>query len=103
MLVPIDADAPTVGVVRALGDPVRWQIVTLLAREELCPCHVQDELGLGQTLVSHHLRALREAGVVEASPSGRFTYYRLVPGVLTALADRISGLAADVPAPRRAC
>jgi ArsR family transcriptional regulator, arsenate/arsenite/antimonite-responsive transcriptional repressor len=99
----MDADTTTVGALRAVGDPVRWRIVSLLAREELCTCHLQDELGLKQTLVSHHLRALRDAGVVEASPCGRFTYYRLVPGVVDALADRLAALTADGPAPRRAC
>ena len=60
-----------------LADPVRAAILERLATESLCVCHLQDELGAKQTLVSHHLRALREAGLVLAEPCGRFTYYRL--------------------------
>ena len=78
---------------RLLGDPTRAAIVALLAVEQLCTCHLVDELGVGQTNVSNHLRALRHAGVVKAEPAGRFTYYRLQPGVLRALSGRLGDLA----------
>ena len=89
----------------ALADPVRWAILTRLAQEQLCTCHLQAELGMGQSLVSHHLRVLREAGLVEVAPCGRFTYYRLRPGGLDAAAGRLAQLAAASHAdrPRRAC
>lgn len=75
----------------------------LLAREQLCTCHLVEELGLKQPLVSHHLRVLRQADLVEASPCGRFTYYRLRPEVLSAAAAALGALAArGVPA-RRVC
>jgi ArsR family transcriptional regulator, arsenate/arsenite/antimonite-responsive transcriptional repressor len=80
---------------RVLGDPLRLQIVQLLAREQLCTCHIVEETGARQTNVSNHLRILREAGLVETEPCGRFTYYRLRPDVLEALAAEVSGLAAD--------
>jgi ArsR family transcriptional regulator len=89
----------------AVADPLRWRIVRLLAREPLCTCHLQEELGARQTLVSHHLRVLREAGIVAGEPCGRFTYYRLVPGALDGLAAAIGALAASARAdvPRRPC
>ena len=78
---------------RLLADPTRAAIVSLLAVEQLCTCHLVDELGTTQTNVSNHLRALRHAGVVRAEPAGRFTYYRLQPGVLETLARQLGDLA----------
>lgn len=92
-------------VAKAVADPVRLRILELLSREQLCTCHLQEELGAKQTLVSHHLRALREAGVVEAEPHGRYSYYRLVPGALdglTGVLGAVADAARDLPA-RRGC
>ncbi len=102
MLIPAIADT-TVESLRLLADPLRWRIVQLLAGEQLCTCHLQEELGAKQTLVSHHLRALRDAGLVETEPCGRFTYYRLRVGALDAVAAQLGAIArADAP-PRRPC
>ncbi|MCX4445373.1 ArsR/SmtB family transcription factor [Streptomyces sp. NPDC087866] len=81
--------------IRVLGDPLRLKIVTLLARETLCTTHLVEETGAKQTNLSNHLRVLREAGVVETEPCGRFTYYRLRPDVITHLADQFADLAAS--------
>lgn len=90
---------------RLLADPLRRRIVQHLAAEQLCTCHLVELTGAGQTLISHHLRALREAGMVESSPYGRFTYYRLRAGSLEAAAGTLAALAeasrGDVP--RRPC
>lgn len=80
-------------VLRVLADPLRAQIVSLLAAEALCTCHLVEETGARQTNISNHLRALREAGLVETEPCGRFTYYRLRPEALDALATRFGALA----------
>ena len=74
--------------VRVLADPVR-----ALATEQLCTCHLVEITGARQTNVSNHLRVLRKAGVVEAQPAGRFTYYRLRPEVLERLARQFGELA----------
>ncbi len=99
---PLADAAPTL---RVLADPVRAAILDLLAAEDLCVCHLQDELGIKQTLVSHHLRALREAGLVESDPAGRFTYYRLSAGAIAAVRDAVAGLAdaCDAERTRRPC
>lgn len=55
--------------------------------------HLVEETGAGQTAVSHHLRVLRDAGWVDTEPCGRFTYYRLRPEPLAALANELSALA----------
>jgi ArsR family transcriptional regulator len=76
-----------------LADPLRARIVELLADEQLCTCHLVDLTGARQTNVSNHLRALREAGLIEAEPAGRYTYYRLRPEALDNLADKLTHLA----------
>ena len=78
---------------RLLADPLRLQIIELLAKEQLCTCHMVEETGASQSNISNHLRALREAGVIAAEPAGRFTYYRLLPDRLMALGNEIDALA----------
>jgi ArsR family transcriptional regulator len=88
-----------------LADPMRAAILDLLAAEQLCVCHLQGALGAKQTLVSHHLKALRDAGLVEAEPVGRYVYYRLSPGAFDAVRDAAGALAAasSRDLPRRPC
>jgi ArsR family transcriptional regulator len=96
----VDTDS----LLRVLGEPVRARIVDLLAEEDLCVCHLTEELGIAQTLVSHHLRVLREAGVVESERHRYWTYYRLRPEALRPLAEHLSALARRrAPRRRRPC
>jgi ArsR family transcriptional regulator, arsenate/arsenite/antimonite-responsive transcriptional repressor len=88
MLTSVDTD-----LIRVLADPLRLQIVTLLARETLCTTHLVQETGAKQTNLSNHLRVLREAGVVETEPCGRFTYYKLRPEIIASLAGQFTQLA----------
>jgi len=93
-------------VLRMLADPMRAAILDLLAAEQLCVCHLQEALGAKQTLVSHHLKALRDARLVETEPAGRYVYYRLVPGAFDAVRDAGAALAAAASGrdlPRRPC
>ncbi|HVA20763.1 MAG TPA: metalloregulator ArsR/SmtB family transcription factor [Candidatus Micrarchaeia archaeon] len=85
--------APVDETAQVLADPLRARIVSLLAAEAMCTCHLVDALPAGQTTVSHHLRVLREAGWVRTEPRGRFTYYRLRPEPLEELAARLGSLA----------
>jgi ArsR family transcriptional regulator, arsenate/arsenite/antimonite-responsive transcriptional repressor len=89
MLTSVDAD-----VLRVLGDPLRWKIVTLLAQETLCTTHLVEETGAKQTNLSNHMKVLREAGLVETEPCGRFTYYKLNHEALAALSGQFAELAA---------
>ncbi|WP_036325039.1 ArsR/SmtB family transcription factor [Microbispora sp. ATCC PTA-5024] len=88
MLMSVDTD-----LLRVLADPLRLQIVTLLARETLCTTHLVEETGARQTNLSNHLKVLRDAGVVDTEPCGRFTYYRLKPDVIASLAGQFAELA----------
>ncbi|MFF0291622.1 ArsR/SmtB family transcription factor [Streptomyces sp. NPDC005262] len=88
MMTSVDTD-----LIRVLADPLRLRIVTLLAQETLCTTHLVEETGARQTNLSNHLKVLREAGVVETEPCGRFTYYRLKPDVIASLAGQFADLA----------
>lgn len=98
----IEVDA----VLKALAEPLRRRIVDALASEELCVCHLVEETGASQPLVSHHLRTLREAGIVDSARFRQWTYYRLRPEALASVAGLLGALAAGTPAPgegRRPC
>jgi ArsR family transcriptional regulator len=88
MMTSVDTD-----LIRVLADPLRLQIVTLLAEETLCTTHLVEETGAKQTNLSNHLRVLREAGVVETEPCGRYTYYKVRPDVIAQLAGQFADLA----------
>jgi ArsR family transcriptional regulator len=86
------ARAALAGRFKALSDPTRVAIVNRLAgAEEVCVCVFVDELGLSQPTISHHLRVLREAGLVEATRRGTWAFYRLVPEAVTQLAQALGG------------
>jgi ArsR family transcriptional regulator len=80
-------------VIRLLFGPLRARIVELLADGPACVCHLVTDIGQKQPTVSHHLRALREAGLVVTEPHGRFTFYRLLPEPLAAAGEQLTGLA----------
>lgn len=95
MLVDLDVDAA--GLLRVLAEPLRWRIVELLADEELCVCHLVDALQVAQPLVSHHLRILRDAELVETSRHRYWTYYRLRPERLASLGQLLAATAEAAP------
>lgn len=69
---------PLSRVFRALSDETRVRIVALLAHGELCVCHVETALAIGQSNVSRHLGILKAAGVVDSRRDGSWVYYRLL-------------------------
>lgn len=92
MAVDLDADRRT-DVLRALAEPARWRIVERLSVEELCVCHLVEDLDIAQPLVSHHLKVLREAGVVESERFKQWVYYRLAPDAITTAAAQLAAAA----------
>ena len=71
---------------KALADPTRVAIVNCLsAADEVCVCNLTDTFDLSQPTISHHLKILREAGLVESTRRGTWAYYRLVPEAIAAL------------------
>ena len=74
---------------KALADPVRLRLVSIVAAsegQEACVCDLIEPVGLSQPTVSHHLKILTEAGFLSRSKRGTWAYYRLVPGALDAVA-----------------
>ena len=63
---------------RALADPSRVRIVSALASGEMCVCDIAASVGMSQSAVSHQLRALRDASLVEFRKDGRRAFYRLL-------------------------
>src|SRR4029453_4026939 len=92
-----DVEALPAELARALGDPLRWRIIELLSTEQLCVAHLAEELDTAQPLVSHHLKVLRQAGVIEADRYRYWTYYRLRPGALVRLAATLGLVARSAP------
>jgi ArsR family transcriptional regulator, arsenate/arsenite/antimonite-responsive transcriptional repressor len=86
-------------VLAALADPVRLRIVSMLIDApdgSSCGCDLEVPLGLSQPTVSHHLKVLREAGLVEGERRGRWVHYRVVPTRLAEIAQALTpGLAAS--------
>ena len=77
---------------KALSDPTRIAIVNRLAgAEEVCVCALVDEFELSQPTISHHLRLLREAGLVDSERRGTWAYYRLVPDAIDELRVALAG------------
>jgi ArsR family transcriptional regulator, arsenate/arsenite/antimonite-responsive transcriptional repressor len=71
---------------KALSDPTRVAIInSLSATDEVCVCNLTATFDLSQPTISHHLKILREAGLVESSRRGTWAYYRLVPEAIEAL------------------
>jgi ArsR family transcriptional regulator, arsenate/arsenite/antimonite-responsive transcriptional repressor len=76
-----------------LSDPRRLAIIELLADGERCLCDISGGLGISDALASHHLKKLRESGLVIAERRGIWLHCRLAPDVLEQTATTLSGLA----------
>jgi ArsR family transcriptional regulator len=64
---------------KALGDETRLKIIELLFHKELCVCEIFDAFNLSQPAISHHLKILKQAGVVKDNRVGKWIYYGLNP------------------------
>jgi len=91
---PLDADralafAP---MFKALGDPVRLRLMSMIASAgggEVCVCDLTGAFHLTGPTISHHLKVLREAGLVDSDRRGTWVYYRMVPAALALLAGLV--------------
>ena len=79
-------------VLAALADPVRLQLVSLVAANgEVCSCDLQGPLGRSQPTISHHTSVLAEAGVLQGRKAGRWTWWSLVPERLAQIGTLLGG------------
>ncbi|MFJ9634556.1 ArsR/SmtB family transcription factor [Streptomyces sp. NPDC101175] len=102
---PLDEDqaADLAKVFKALGDPVRLRLMSMIASRgesgEVCVCELTPAFELSQPTISHHLKLLRQAGLIDCERRGTWVYYWVLPGVLDRLAAFLSSTRpAGVPA-----
>ena len=84
---PLDAEqaAAAARVFKALGDPVRLRILSIVASRaggEVCVCDITDAFELSQPTISHHLKVLKEVGLLTSERRASWVYYRLAPETL---------------------
>jgi ArsR family transcriptional regulator, arsenate/arsenite/antimonite-responsive transcriptional repressor len=86
---------------KALGDPVRLRLLSLIAARaggEVCVCELTDAFTLTGPTISHHLKVLREAGLVDCQRRGTWVYYWVVPAKLAALSNLLDVSSVAAPA-----
>lgn len=84
---PLDAEraAAVARVFKALGDPVRLRIMSIVASHaggEVCVCDITGAFELSQPTISHHLKVLKDVGLLTSERRASWVYYRLVPETL---------------------
>jgi ArsR family transcriptional regulator, arsenate/arsenite/antimonite-responsive transcriptional repressor len=89
---PLDEDQAVdlARVFKALGDPVRLRLVSMIASRqggEVCVCELTPAFELSQPTISHHLKLLRQAGLIDCERRGTWVYYWVLPAALRRLAD----------------
>jgi ArsR family transcriptional regulator len=90
--ITIEQAARTAAMFKALGDPTRVLLVSIIAAadgREACVCDLTEPTGLSQPTVSHHLKILSDAGFLTRTRRGSWAYYALVPGSLERLASAL--------------
>ncbi|MCT0249236.1 ArsR/SmtB family transcription factor [Synechococcus sp. CS-205] len=88
---------------KALGDPLRLQVIEALAGGERCVCDLVTDLGLAQSKLSFHLKVLKQAGLLADRQEGRWIYYSLRPEALGALQAWLADLSAHCGTPASRC
>jgi ArsR family transcriptional regulator, arsenate/arsenite/antimonite-responsive transcriptional repressor len=94
----LDADSADrlAAVLKVIAEPTRLRLLSLVAAQqdsEECICNLTDRVGVSQPTVSHHMKVMVEAGLLEREQRGKWAYYRLVPGALDALARLVTTVA----------
>ncbi|MFJ3307639.1 ArsR/SmtB family transcription factor [Streptomyces sp. NPDC086549] len=88
-------------VFKALGDPVRLRLLSMIASRgeggEVCVCELTPAFELSQPTISHHLKLLRQAGLIDCERRGTWVYYWVLPGVLDRLALFLTSPQATAP------
>jgi ArsR family transcriptional regulator, arsenate/arsenite/antimonite-responsive transcriptional repressor len=80
-------------VAKALGDPIRLQLIDVLRKHagKVCVCELIPLFDVGQSTVSHHLKVLRQAGLVDSERRGLWAYYYVLPDALAEFATWVAG------------
>lgn len=100
-----NACVPLAQMFKALGDPVRLRLLSLIASNpggEACVCDISTPFNLTQPTISHHLKVLRSAGILDSERRGSWVYYRAIPEALHQLSLTLQIDDGD-PTPSDAC
>jgi ArsR family transcriptional regulator, arsenate/arsenite/antimonite-responsive transcriptional repressor len=104
---PLDETAcvPLARMFKALGDPVRLRLMSLIASHaggEACVCDISGTFDLSQPTISHHLKVLRSAGILANERRGSWVYYRVIPAALQQL-SAVMQIGSGTATPSDAC
>jgi ArsR family transcriptional regulator len=102
----MSVEVPVSQRLKAIADETRISIIRHLGAEERCVCELTEALGMGQSLLSFHLRILKEAGLVSDRREGRWSYYVVNMEAVRELATTVNALSAPLPTrvrKRRSC
>ena len=91
--IPAESAAALSRAFKALGDPIRLQLMSMIASAEggeACVCDLTPAFEVSGTTISHHLKVLREAGLVDAERRASWVYYRARPGMMRQLATLLT-------------
>ncbi|WP_018604091.1 helix-turn-helix transcriptional regulator [Mycobacterium sp. 155] len=99
---PLDSDwaGELARMFKALGDPVRLRILSLIASHdggECCVCDISPAFEVSQPTISHHLKTLREAGLLDCERRGTWVYYWVIPAALEQLSAVLALDSTDIP------
>ncbi|WP_433199126.1 ArsR/SmtB family transcription factor [Nocardia sp. CA-107356] len=94
---PLDARAAAelAAVFKAISDPVRLRLFSVVASHsggEACVCDISAGFDVSQPTISHHLKVLREAGLLSSERRGSWVYYRVEPAILDRLSHLLGGV-----------
>jgi ArsR family transcriptional regulator, arsenate/arsenite/antimonite-responsive transcriptional repressor len=94
----LDADSAQrlAAVLKVIADPTRLRLLSIVAAHdegEECICNLTDQVSLSQPTVSHHMKVLVDAGLLEREQRGKWAYYRLLPGTIDTLSRLVSTIA----------
>jgi len=84
---------------KALGDPIRLRLLSMIAAQrggEICVCDLTDAFTVTGPTISHHLKVLREAGLIDSQRRGTWVYYWIVPARMAALSQLLDPAGATV-------
>ena len=99
-------DLPMSEIFKALGDPTRLGIMQMLTGKEMCVCEIIEAFDKSQPAISHHLKILKQAGLLSEAREGKWIMYRIRPEVAAAAAAALRLIACESIvriSPRKAC
>ncbi|MBU4485932.1 MAG: metalloregulator ArsR/SmtB family transcription factor [Candidatus Delongbacteria bacterium] len=80
---------------KVLSDPVRLQIIDLISCKEMCACEILEFLSISQSTLSHHMKVLKECGIVTSRKDATWVYYSIVTEFINDLKEKFNNITSD--------